>query len=136
MELKKLLGQFLGSLATIQQLETYNHDPEEQLQKQAEGFEVDMEALFQAKIKQEQRALQVKEALACSNATITELKTHISQLENELKKHLEESSNTLATIKELKAQIQNLKEAQRNRQKDSKLIWRLFLVPDWNKSNE
>jgi len=95
-----------------------------------------MEALFQAKIKQEQRALQVKEALACSNATITELKTHISQLENELKKHLEESSNTLATIKELKAQIQNLKEEQRNRQKDSKLIWRLFLVPDWNKSNE
>jgi len=109
-ELKKLLGQFSGSLATVQQLETRNIDLEEQLQKQAEGFEADMEALFQAKREQEQRALQAEEGLARCNATINELESHINQLKNELKKYSNDSSDTLATIKELKAQIQKLEE--------------------------
>ncbi|KAJ8440392.1 hypothetical protein Cgig2_019381 [Carnegiea gigantea] len=101
-----------GSESTLEIEESTlkNQSDDDEEQKAVEAIVRQHKALFQAKTEQEQRALQAEEALPCSNAIITELETHISQQENEQKKHSEESSDTLAAIKELKAQTQNLEE--------------------------
>lgn len=109
-ELKKQLEELSGALATIKELETHSCSLEEELEKQAQGYKTDMDALLHAKMEQEGRAFLAEEAVISSKATINGLESHIKKLENELKKHSDESSHTLATVKELEAHLQNLEE--------------------------
>ncbi|XP_057525435.1 uncharacterized protein LOC130804836 isoform X1 [Amaranthus tricolor] len=109
-ERNRNLEDLSSSFTAIEELENHNLNLEEELQKQAQRFEADMEALGHAKQEQEQRALKADEAVTHSNDTLNELQTQIKKLETELKMHSEESSKHLARVKELEAQIQNLEE--------------------------
>lgn len=107
---KKHLEELSSTSVAMKELENHNCNLEEELEKQAQRYEADMEALTHAKMEQEQRALKAEEIVAHSSATINELETHIKKLENELKQHSEESSGNLASVKALEAHIQNLEE--------------------------
>lgn len=62
-QLKKQSDEFSNSLATIESLENQIRKLEEELEKQAQGFEADLDAVTHDKVKQEQRAIRAEEAL-------------------------------------------------------------------------
>ncbi|XP_015896229.3 uncharacterized protein LOC107429960 [Ziziphus jujuba] len=62
-ELSMRSKEFSDSLVTIKELESHIKSLEEELEKQAQGFEADLEALTNAKVEQEQRAIRAEEAL-------------------------------------------------------------------------
>ncbi|KAK6935365.1 NT-type C2 domain [Dillenia turbinata] len=62
-ELEKQSKEYSDSLVTINELENHVKSLEEELEKQALGFEADLEALTQAKVEQEQRAIRAEETL-------------------------------------------------------------------------
>ncbi|XP_048446095.1 myosin heavy chain, cardiac muscle isoform-like [Pyrus x bretschneideri] len=62
-ELKKQSEDFSNSLATIKELEFHLKSLEEELEKQAQVFEADLEAVTCAKVEQEQRAIRAEDAL-------------------------------------------------------------------------
>ncbi|KAK8578687.1 hypothetical protein V6N13_141971 [Hibiscus sabdariffa] len=62
-ELNKQSKEFSHSLMTINKLETHIKSLEEELEKQAQVYEMDLESIIQAKVDQEQRAIQAEEAL-------------------------------------------------------------------------
>ncbi|XP_075518012.1 uncharacterized protein LOC142552208 isoform X1 [Primulina tabacum] len=62
-ELKIRSKEFTDSLVTISELEARAKVLEEELEKQALGFEVDLEALMCSKVEQEQRAIRAEETL-------------------------------------------------------------------------
>ncbi|MED6195544.1 hypothetical protein PIB30_038875 [Stylosanthes scabra] len=112
-QLKNQSEELSHSLATIKELEAQVckleaqvSRLEEEMEKQARGFEADLDALIRDKAEQEQRAIQAEEALRKSRCT----ESHIKSLESQLMKESEELSNSLATIKILEAQISRLEE--------------------------
>ncbi|KAM1024878.1 hypothetical protein ACFX15_037421 [Malus domestica] len=62
-ELKKQSEEYSNTLATIKELEFHIRSLEEELEKQAQIFEADLEAVTCAKVEQEQRAIRAEEAL-------------------------------------------------------------------------
>ncbi|KAJ1411830.1 NT-type C2 domain [Sesbania bispinosa] len=62
-QLKKQSEEFSNSLATIKSLEAEISRLEEELEKQAQGFEADLDSVTREKIEQEQRAIRAEEAL-------------------------------------------------------------------------
>ncbi|WVZ23551.1 hypothetical protein V8G54_002095 [Vigna mungo] len=62
-QLKQQSEELSNSLATIKDLGTQISRLEEELEKQAQGFEADLDAVTRAKVEQEQRAIQAEEAL-------------------------------------------------------------------------
>ncbi|XP_052210228.1 uncharacterized protein LOC127813337 isoform X2 [Diospyros lotus] len=62
-QLKKTSNELSNCLATISNLEAHANNLEEELDKQAQGFEADLEILSLAKVEQEQRAMRAEEAL-------------------------------------------------------------------------
>ncbi|KAK6947762.1 NT-type C2 domain [Dillenia turbinata] len=62
-ELEKQSKEFSESLVTINKLENHVKSLEEELEMQALGFEADLEALTQAKVEQEQKAIRAEETL-------------------------------------------------------------------------
>uniref|UniRef100_A0A2C9WBS1 C2 NT-type domain-containing protein n=1 Tax=Manihot esculenta TaxID=3983 RepID=A0A2C9WBS1_MANES len=62
-ELKKQSEEYSESMVTINELKTYIKILEDELEKRTEGFEADLEAITNAKVEQEQRAIRAEEAL-------------------------------------------------------------------------
>ncbi|XP_068308537.1 intracellular protein transport protein USO1-like [Pyrus communis] len=62
-ELKKQSEDFSNSLATIKELEFHLKSLEEELEKQVQVFEADLEAVTCAKVEQEQRAIRAEDTL-------------------------------------------------------------------------
>ncbi|KAM0978701.1 hypothetical protein TB2_014294 [Malus domestica] len=62
-ELRKQSEDFSNLLATIKELEFHLKSLEEELEKQAQVFEADLEAVTCAKVEQEQRAIRAEDAL-------------------------------------------------------------------------
>ncbi|GMH09407.1 hypothetical protein Nepgr_011248 [Nepenthes gracilis] len=62
-ELNNQSKEFSDSLATIKELEVHIQNLEEAIEKQAQGFEADLEALTRNKVEQEQRAIRAEESL-------------------------------------------------------------------------
>ncbi|KAL5747481.1 hypothetical protein ACOSP7_024481 [Xanthoceras sorbifolium] len=62
-KLKNQSKELSDSLATIKELETHIKNLEEDLEKQAQVYEADLEAVTHAKVEQEQRAIRAEETL-------------------------------------------------------------------------
>ncbi|QCD85021.1 intracellular protein transport protein USO1-like [Vigna unguiculata] len=62
-QLKQQSEELSNSLATVKDLGNQISRLEEELEKQAQGFEADLDAVTRAKVEQEQRAIQAEEAL-------------------------------------------------------------------------
>ncbi|KAG2307852.1 hypothetical protein Bca52824_027600 [Brassica carinata] len=89
-KLKKQSEDFSKSLCRIKELET---QMEEELERQAQIFEADIEAVTRAKVEQEQRAIEAEEALRKSrwkNASVA------GKIQDEFKRISEQMSFTLA----------------------------------------
>lgn len=62
-ELKRQSNESAEALVKINELEVHVKSLEEDLEKQVEGFEADLEALMRSKVEQEQRAIRAEETL-------------------------------------------------------------------------
>ncbi|XP_057415984.1 uncharacterized protein LOC130710662 [Lotus japonicus] len=74
-QLKKQSEEFSNSLASIKVLESQISILQEELEKQAQGFEADIDDVMREKVEQEQRAIRAEEALQktrCKNANTAE----------------------------------------------------------------
>ncbi|KAL1364448.1 hypothetical protein HN51_012639 [Arachis hypogaea] len=105
-QLVKQSDELSNSQATIKVREAQISRLEEKMEKQARGFEAELDTVMCNKVEQEQRAINAEEALQESRST----ERCIEVLENQLKKQSEELSDSLATIKVLETQISRLEE--------------------------
>ncbi|KNA19882.1 hypothetical protein SOVF_057100 [Spinacia oleracea] len=109
-ELDEKSEELSHCLAAIKDLEARNSSLEEDLRKQADGYEAEIKAVTSSQMEQQQKADRAEAALNESGAVINELETMIEEFKKERKKHLEELSSSLAAIEELEIHNYNLEE--------------------------
>ncbi|GAB4834387.1 hypothetical protein Ancab_032641 [Ancistrocladus abbreviatus] len=116
-ELKSESREVSNSSAVIKELETHIQNLEEELVKQAQGFEADLEALTRGKVEQEQRAIRAEEALRLTrwkNVNTAE------RLQEEFKRVSMQMQSTFEANEKLV--IKALAEAGELRQQNSHLV--------------
>ncbi|XP_057952440.1 uncharacterized protein LOC131146703 isoform X2 [Malania oleifera] len=114
----KKTRELLESLDKINKLENQVKSLEEELKRQAQGFEDDLEAMAHAKIEQEQRAVQAEEALRktrWNNANATEqLQEELRRISVEMESKFDENEKltkkAVEETNELRLQKTNLEE--------------------------
>ncbi|KAK6137621.1 hypothetical protein DH2020_028647 [Rehmannia glutinosa] len=127
------------ALVTISELEAHVKTLEEELEKQSQGFEADLEALMRSKVEQEQRAIKAEETLRKTrrqNANTAErLQEEFKRLSMQMVSTFESNeklaTKALAEANELRLQKSRLEEIIRNLLKNtnqSRAIMRLDCV--------
>ncbi|KAF2315626.1 hypothetical protein GH714_040140 [Hevea brasiliensis] len=129
-KLKKQTQEFSESLISINGLESQVKAMEKELEKQAQGFENDLDAMMQAKIDQEQRAIHAEEALRKTrwkNAMTAErLQEEFRKLSVEMAGKFDENEKlmmkAMTEANELRFQNQNLEERLQKADEELSLI--------------
>ncbi|KAJ4877093.1 Myosin heavy chain-related protein [Raphanus sativus] len=118
-ELKK---QSSESLSRIKELETQMEILEEEMEKQAEVFEADVDAVTRGRVEQEQRAIQAEEALRKTrwrNASVAgklqdEFKRLSEQMDSMFASNEKMATKAMAEANELRTQKRELEEMLKN----------------------
>lgn len=118
------------SLISINELETQLRGLEKEMDQQAQGFEEDLEAMTQAKIEQEQRAIRAEEALRKTrwkNAVTAErLQEEFKRLSVEMNSKFDENEKmavkAVAEANELRQQKRTLEEMLQKANEEVRLI--------------
>ncbi|CAK9159766.1 unnamed protein product [Ilex paraguariensis] len=107
-KINKQALEFSESLDTINELETQVKSSQKQLENQTQSFQDDLHALTQAKVEQEQRAIQAEEALRKTrwhNANAAErLQEELRRLSVEMASKIDANENLAMKAKDLSLQ--------------------------------
>ncbi|KAJ4832028.1 hypothetical protein Tsubulata_010276 [Turnera subulata] len=129
-EVKQLSKEKSDYLATINDMENHIKNLEEELEKQAQGFEADLEAISHAKVEQEQRAIVAEEELRKTrwkNANTAEkLQEEFRKLSMQMASTFDANEkvamNALAEASELRLQKSQLEEMLRKANEELQLV--------------
>ncbi|KAL6986216.1 hypothetical protein U1Q18_019584 [Sarracenia purpurea var. burkii] len=129
-QLKNQSNQLSDSLDTITKLETCVTNLEEELEKQAQGFETDVEILIRDKVEQEQRAIIAEEALRKMRLqnfnTAERLQVEFQRLSVQIASTVEANekltTKALMEANELRLQKSNLEELVQKAKEEIQLV--------------